>query len=671
MNKLKLTFILILFMAACNNEKIYHRDPKLGAFDEYPTYEGELGVFYTKEKTIFKVWAPSAQEVKLSLYESGHEGQAYEVVNMYYTDQGVWEMEMQKDLNGKFYTFQTKVKEVWQNEVPGEYAKAVGVNGKRGAIIDMSQTNPEGWENDKKPELKNFTDIILYELHVRDISSRDNSGIKNVGKFLGLVEEGTKSPKGESTGIDHFKELGITHVHLLPVFDYRSIDELTCEGFNWGYDPQNYNVPEGSYSTNPQDPISRIKEFKQMVQGFHKNGIRVIMDVVYNHVGSTEENSFDQLVPGYYFRQNADGTFSNASGCGNETASERAMMRRFMVNSLKYWATEYKIDGFRFDLMGIHDIETMNQISTELHKIDSTIFIYGEGWTAGGSPLPAALQATKHNAPQLKNIAVFSDDMRDGIKGHWSGETEKGFVAGKDSLRESIKFGVVASTQHPEVNYDLVNYSKAFWANKPSQTINYVSCHDNHTLWDKLKVSNPQAEYKELKKMHMLANGIILTSQGVPFLHAGVEMQRTKLGEHNTYNMPDSVNQINWEWKTENKELYEYYKSLVALRKHHPAFRMTSTDMIKKHLLFIEQGIPNVISFNIAGNANGDNWAAILVIYNSNNMSMKLEIPQGDWTLVADGSHINEKGIKQIVGNKINVPEISMTILVSTSSIKK
>jgi len=671
MNKFRLIIILTLFMAACNNEKTFHREPKPVSFDEYPTYNGELGVFYDNDKTLFKAWAPSAQEVRVSIYNEGLGGEAIEVKNMYYTEQGVWELEIEKDLKGKFYTFQTKIKNEWQNEVPGEYAKAVGVNGLRGAIIDMAQTNPEGWENDKKPALKNFTDIILYELHVRDISTRDNSGIKNVGKFLGLVEEGTKSPKGESTGIDHIKELGITHVHILPAFDFRSIDETKNEGFNWGYDPQNYNVPEGSYSTDPYNPAARIKEFKQMVQGFHKNGIRVIMDVVYNHVGSTDENSFDQMVPGYYFRQNPDGTFSNASGCGNETASERAMMRRYMIESVKYWATEYHVDGFRFDLMGVHDIETMNQLSEALHKIDPTIFIYGEGWTAGGSPLPDALKAIKHNTPQLKNIAAFSDDMRDGIKGHWSGETEKGFVAGKDSLRESIKFGIVASTLHPEVHYDWVNYSKNFWANKPSQTINYVSCHDNHTLWDKLKVSNPHAEYNELKKMHMLANGIILTSQGVPFLHAGVELQRTKLGEHNTYNMPDSINQINWDWKTENKALFEYYKSLVALRKNHPAFRMPTTQMIKEHLLFIEQGVPNVISFNIAGNANDDDWAAILVIYNSNNMSMKLEIPQGDWTVVADGLQINEKGIKQFVGNKIEVPEISMTILVSTASIKK
>jgi len=670
MNNLKLILISILFMAACNNEKIFHIEPSYVSFQEYPIYDGKLGVFYSPEKTIFKIWAPTAQEVMLRLYDEGIDSPAIDSKNMYYTQNGVWEFEIEQDLKGKFYTFQTKVKNEWQNEVPGVYANAVGVNGMRGAIIDFAETNPENWENDKKPALKNPTDIILYELHVRDLSSRENSGIKNVGKFLGLVEEGTKSPEGESTGIDHIKELGITHVHLLPSFDFRSIDERTCQGFNWGYDPQNYNVPEGSYSTDPFNPLSRIKEFKQMVQGFHKNGIRVIMDVVYNHVGSTEENSFDQIVPGYYFRQNEDGTYSNASGCGNETASEREMMRKFMIESVCYWAKEYHVDGFRFDLMGIHDIETMNQLSAALHKIDPSIFIYGEGWLAGGSPLPGAMQATKHNAPLLKGIAVFSDDMRDAIKGHWSGETEKGFVAGKDSLRESIKFGIVASTKHPEIDYSLVNYSKAFWANSPSQTINYVSCHDNHTLWDKLKVSNPNAEYQELKKMHMLANGIILTSQGVPFLHAGVEMQRTKLGEHNTYNMPDSINQINWFWKTENKALFEYYKSLVALRKNHPAFRMPTTDMIEEHLIFIEQGIPNVISFNIAGNANNDSWSAILVIYNSNNMSMKLEIPQGDWTLVADGSQINEHGIKQIVGNYIEVPEISMTILVSTSSVK-
>ncbi|MEL6926120.1 MAG: type I pullulanase, partial [Bacteroidota bacterium] len=436
-------------------------------------------------------------------------------------------------------------------ETPGIYAKAVGVNGKRAAIIDFAETDPEGWSADQRPVLAGPNDIILYELHVRDITSHPSAGSSYPKKFLGLVETGTKSLEGLATGIDHIKEMGVTHVHLLPSYDFLSVNEADpkLETFNWGYDPQNYSVPEGSYATDPFDPMSRIREFKQMVKGFHDNGIRVILDVVYNHTGVTENSNFNLSAPGYYYRHNEDGSWSDASACGNETASERPMMRRYMLESLKWWVEEYHLDGFRFDLMAIHDIETMNEISKELKAIEPSLFLYGEGWTAGGSPLPDERKAVKANAMQLDDVAVFCDDLRDGIKGSVFEDKDGGWLSGKGELKESIKFGVVAATEHPQIDYSKVNYSKAAFSPKPVQTINYVSCHDNNTLYDKLNIANEGLEAEDIQQMHRLANAIVLTSQGVPFLHAGVEMMRSKGGEHNSYNLPDAVNQIDWSAK--------------------------------------------------------------------------------------------------------------------------
>ena len=610
----------------------------------YPIYTGnDLGVHYSPSATKFKIWAPSATAVKLNLYKEGSGGSATDVIALQKAPQGIWQISVKKKLKNIYYTFQVTVDGKVLAETPDIYAKAVGVNGQRGMVVNMAETNPTNWQKDTRPVIKSYTDIVLYESHVRDLSINKNSGIKNKGKFLGLAEVGTKSSDGLATGLDHLKELGITHLHLLPSFDFNSVDETKPDAkYNWGYDPLNYNVPEGSYATDAYDGKVRIKEFKQMVQTLHTNGIRVIMDVVYNHTSNTE-TPFNLLVPDYFYRKNAVGKYSDATGCGNETASEKAMMRKFIIESVTHWVKEYHLDGFRFDLMGVHDIETMNEISNALHKIDKSIFIYGEGWTAGASPLPEELRAVKKNVNKLNNIAAFSDDIRDGLHGPYNNVKEKGFVSGATGLKESIKFGIVAATQHPQINYKLVNYSKAPWAKKPSQTINYVSCHDDNTLFDRLTLGNPNVTEAELIGMDKLSQTIVLTSQGVPFIHSGAEMLRTKKGIANSYNMPDSINEIDWSRKLKYKNVFNYYKGLIALRKNHPAFRMPTTEMIQQHLNFTETEDPLLIIYQINNHANNDKWKDIIVLLNGEAKDKNVQLPVGKWTLVADGNTINEK----------------------------
>lgn len=661
-------FSISMLFTSCDSTPVDgHNDFDTANYENYPYFEGDLGVFYSKESTSFKMWSPTATSVTVNLYEDGLKGKPYKTLNMKPTEKGSWTLKANGDLFGKYYTYQVQIGDKKLDETPGIYATAVGVNGKRGQIIDLTTTNPENWDNDKRPELKELTDAILYEIHVRDITIAENSGAKNKGKFIGLTEVGTVSNKGLKTGIDHIEELGVTHVHLLPSFDYHTIDETKLDEpqYNWGYDPQNYNVPEGSYSTDPYNGGTRIKEFKQMVQAFHKKGIRVVLDVVYNHTFSGDESNFSLEVPNYYYRQNKEGGYSNASACGNETASERAMTRKYIVESVLYWAKEYHLDGFRFDLMGIHDIETMNILAKRLkEEVDPSILIYGEGWNASESPLPQAEQAIKANTPKLKGVAAFSDDIRDALKGSVFYDDEIGFVQGNKDLTEAIKFGIVASTQHPQVDYSKVNYSKAAWAPSPAQTISYVSCHDNHTLFDKLKVSQPKASEADIKKMHKLTSAVILTSQGIPFIHSGAELLRTKGGEHNSYNKPDAINKINWDWKYENKDIFEYFQGLIEIRKAHPAFRMTTTEMIASHLKFIDFKDSLVIGYVISGNANNDSAKNIAVIFNATKKAKNVTsyLPKGKWKVLSDGNKASVKGVKTT--SKVIVNGISASILI-------
>lgn len=632
--------------------------------EKYPVYNGELGVSYSAQKTTFKVWAPNASEVKLRLYNSGEGGAAIQEIDLDKKSHGLWQTIINHDVKNKYYTFQVQDNGKWLLEAPDIYAKAVGVNGHRGMVIDLKSTNPKGWAKDKSPVLKSATDIIIYEAHIRDISIDPNSGIKHKGKFLGLTETGTKSPDGKSTGLDHIKELGVTHVHILPAFDFNSIDETKpdVKQYNWGYDPLNYNVPEGSYSTNPYDGNVRVKEFKQMVEAMHAKGLRVILDVVYNHTADAVHSNYSQFAPGYFYRHNADGSYSNATGCGNEVASEQPMARKFIIESVLYWAKEYHIDGFRFDLMGTHDIKTMNALSDTLHAIDPSIFIYGEGWTAGSSPLAEDKRAVKKNVLELHKIAAFSDDIRDGIKGGFSDVKEKGFVSGNPNSKMSVMFGVVASVQHPQIDYSKVADSKAPWAKQPYGTITYASCHDDNTLFDRLKIGNPDASEADLIKMDKLANAIVLTSQGVTFLHSGAELLRTKQGVANSYKSSDAINEIDWSRKTKYADVFNYYKQMIALRKAHPAFRMPSAEMIRKHLNFIETGDPSTIIYQITDNANGDKWKNILVVLNGSNELKTVSIPAGNWTLVSDRNQVDDAG-KLISSGSVTIPGITAYVL--------
>lgn len=663
-----LLLVISLFMSSCE-------EPNTGfeSYDDYPFYEGtDLGLSYTPGGSSFRIWSPAAQAARLLIYRKDLGGQPEQTHDMKRAEHGTWTASLKGDLKGLYYVFQVQIAGKWLAEAPDPYARAVGANGRRAMVVDLDATDPEGWENDRRPPLAHFNDIIIYELHVRDASIHPESGIRNKGKYLGLAERGTKGPGGYSTGLDHIAGLGVTHVHLLPVFDFRSVDEtrLSEPQYNWGYDPQNYNAPEGSYATDPHDGAVRIREFKQMVKAMHDAGLRVIMDVVYNHTGDTEGSNFNLLAPGYYYRHNPDGSFSDAASCGNETASERPMMRKFMIESMKYWVEEYHIDGFRVDLMGIHDIGTMNALSDALHAIDPGIFIYGEGWTAGASPLPEEQRALKKNVPQLRQVAAFSDDMRDAIKGHVFTHDARGFVSGQPGLKESLKFGIVASTQHDQIDYDTVNYSDAPWAPEPFQTITYASCHDNHTLWDRLDISCPNAFEQERIRMDKLAAAIVLTSQGVAFLHAGEEMARTKNRVENSFNQPDSINQLDWTRKARYPDLFEFYRSLIALRKNHPAFRMTSSEQIRKHLTFLDAGNDNLVAYQIGGQANGDSWENILVVLNGNSGEQSLALPPGEWTVMLDGATLDEAGVTQ-VKNTLRVPGVAAMILVQGGRIAR
>ena len=636
------------------------------SFEEYPIPEGKLvEMEYSPIETTFTLWAPTAEEVRVLLYDSGNEGSAYQTLSLEMGEDGIWNTSIKEDLKGKFYTFNVKVNGKWLGDTPGIMAKAVGVNGKRAAVIDLRSTDPEGWANDVRPLLKDYADIIVYEMHHRDFSLDSVSGIRNKGKFLALTELGTTTSQGEKTGIDHLKELGVTHVHILPSYDYASVDESKPDKaqYNWGYDPQNYNVPDGSYSTDPYKPDVRIKEFKQMVQALHKAGIRVVLDVVYNHTFNTEESNFERTVPGYFYRQTKDGKPANGSGCGNETASDRAMMRKYMVESVLYWINEYHIDGFRFDLMGIHDIETMNEIRAAVDKIDPSIFIYGEGWAASAPQLDQEELAMKANIYKMPRIAAFSDEMRDGLRGGWDDDRKGAFLIGQPGHEMSIKFGLVGAVKHPQVINDSVNYSKEPWALQPTQMISYVSCHDDMCLADRLKATMPDATDEERASLHKLAETFVFTSQGVPFIFAGDEMMRDKKGIHNSYNSPDSINTIDWRNKTIHHDVFDYVRELITLRKNHPAFRMGDADKVRQYMEFLPVEGSNLVAFILKDNANGDSWKNIIVAFNSRKEPAKLSIPAGRYTIVCKDGKIKQSGMGQVSGNEIIVPARSAMII--------
>lgn len=633
-------------------------------FSTYPYYGGDdLGVRYSEENLQVKVWAPTAREVEMKLYKTSTGGRAIrrELLNL--QADGVWQLSLKGAFEGLFYTFRVNDGS-WLSETPGVDARAVGVNGRRGLIFDPQKTNPQGWESDQPILPIPAVDAVLYELHVRDFSISPESGMKHRGKFLAFTEENTKTPGGAETGIDHLKSLGITHVHLLPVFDFFTVDENHPEKkYNWGYDPLNFNAPEGSYASQPDD-TSRITEFKQLVQALHKAGIGVVMDVVYNHTGYTRRSWFNQTVPGYYYRQKSNGSFSNASGCGNEVATERAMVRKYIVDSLKYWASEFHLDGFRFDLMGIYDLQTMNDIRKALDELRPGMLLYGEGWAADYSPMDEKYRAVKRKVAKLNGIACFNDDMRDAIKGNNFDAKSQGFVNGRMLNEEAVKFGVVAACHHPRIVYSYVESSHEAWAKEPWQCVNYVSCHDNFTLFDKLTQSCSDASEEQLKKMQKLAAALIFTSQGIPFLHAGSEFCRSKGGNHNSYKSPDAVNQIDWKLKERFGDVFVYFQKLMALRKAVPAFRMRSADEIRRHLHFSENYEPGVLAYSILDYPNPFGWKTIQLIFNAKRVATTMELDQHKWEVVAREDEIELNGIDCLLDKNVSVPPLSMLILV-------
>ena len=608
-------------------------------------------VSYSPKQTTFKLNAP--KKPTLRIYEAGRGGNAIKKIKMKQTAENVWEATVSGDLKGKFYTF-----DIGRGETPGVFAKAVGINGHRGAIINMQTTNPSGWNSDHRLALKSPADLIIYEMHHRDFSIDPSSGLVNKGKFLALTEQ---------KAIRHLKELGINAVHILPSFDFASIDEAntTTPQYNWGYDPQNYNVPEGSYSFDAEQPTRRILEFKQMVQALHKAGIRVILDVVYNHTFDIKGGNFDRTFPMAYYRYTADGKPSNGSGCGNETASEKPLMRQFMLESMKYWADEYHIDGFRVDLMGIHDIETMNLIRKELSSIDPNIFIYGEGWTAGTCAYPTEKLALKAHIKQMPGIAAFSDEIRDALRGPFSDDKQASFLGGIAGFEESIKAGIAGMIAHPQVDYTKVNYTKEPWANEPTQMIAYVSCHDDMCLVDRLKASIPEAAYdmEEVIRLDQLAQTVVFTSQGIPFMLSGEEMLRDKKGVHNSFNSPDEINHLDWNNLKKYPQVFAYYKGLIQMRKSHPAFRLGSAELVRKHLEFLPTQQDCLVAFRLKNHAGGDKWNNIYVVLNGNTNLQSVNIPKGKYTIVANNGVINEAGIGEMEGGEVMIDAQTALIL--------
>ncbi len=611
------------------------------------TYKGnDLGVTLTPNTTSFRLWAPTAADVHVLLFDS-ETGPLTRDEPLRPDKNGTWYLALEEPLDGWYYLYLVTVQGQTQTAVD-PYARACSPNAARGLIVDLTQTNPSGWENDQSCELAAPVDAIIYEVHVRDFSSNDNSGMQHKGLYLAFTEIGTRGPENVTTGIDHLKELGITHVQIMPPALFASIDETRAGQYNWGYDPRNYNIPEGAYASTPHW-TARIREFKQLVQSLHNAGLGVTIDVVYNHTFAIHTSDFDKIVPQYYYRTNYQGQYTNGSGCGNELATERPMVQKFVRDSVAYWIREYHVDGLRFDLMALIGVDTMKAIAQDLQQICPDILLYGEPWTGGGSELPAPQLFTKGQQREQR-IAVFNDDLRNALVGSVFAHEQQGYATGAPGLSDTIKQTVMGSI-------------KTF-TSQPGEVVNYASCHDNMTLWDKITASNSRDSEDIHIKMDELAQAIVLTAQGIPFIHGGEDFLRTKGGNDNSYNAGDSVNQLDWSRKATYNHVFQYYAALIQLRKDHPAFRLRSADKINMQLKFLDSP-DNTVAFQIAGHASGDTWGQILVIYNPNHDTRTLTLPEGHWTLIGKQGQIAqlpEQDLQQ-VHDTLDLEPISCTIL--------
>ena len=626
---MKNIFLLMLSVALLSCQRSSLHNPQL-----------ENECLYTPSKTQFTFWSNAAEQMEVRIYVQSDDVQSTNVVPLTKSEGDFWTATIKGDLAGQFYTVRSFQNGEWGLESPGIFAKAVSVNGQKAAIIDFAKTNPEGWKEDVRPAMPDMTDIVVYETHLRDYTMSSNSGVEHKGKFIGMTEE---------PAIKHLQELGITHLQILPFFDYGSIDETALDQnkYNWGYDPVNYNAPDGGYSTNPFDPACRIRETKQMIQALHKAGIRVIMDVVYNHTYDVMGCALGRVVPKYFYRLNADGTYANGSGCGNETASDHEMYRRFMVESVCYWAREYHIDGFRFDLMGIHDQETMRQIRAALDKIDPTILTYGEGWAAMSPAYPYDSLAMKQWTYKMPRVGAFSDDIRNALIGS-PFDHERGFASGNPSSAKDVMRGLIAC---PE------------WSGEPMQHVSYITCHDNYCLRDRIDVS-AIGETEETKiRMNKLAQTAVLVSQGMTFLYGGEELYRTKKGIDNSYQSPDSINTIPWENKEKYADLVEYYRQMIAIRRAHKGFRLGSSELVKEHVEFLDTENESLIIYRINNLEEFDSAKSLTVLLNGSAKQAKAEVPEGTYTVLAHDAQVDISGLGQIQGTQVVVEPYSATIL--------
>ena len=594
-------------------------------FDNYFSYDGELGALYEKEGTLLRVWTPTAKSVEVWIYADDSFKGPSTKIEMVQKPKGIFEVYLPGDQHGTIYVYKILFLNNRESISVDPYARATTVNGMKSVIADLNRTNPDGW-GERLPAFGLPEEAIIYELHIRDFSISETSGIVNKGKFLGLTEKNTQNASGRKTGLDYLIDLGITHIQILPMFDYATVDEanLTEPQYNWGYDPLNYNVPEGSYSTDPFDPFNRIFELKQMIRTLHENGLRVIMDVVYNHVYDPKDQALERTVPGYFYRYNADGSLANGTGVGNDTASERHMMRKYIIDSVKYWAKEYHLDGFRFDLMGIHDSVTMNAIREALDKIDPSIIIIGEGWEMS-TPLPEDLKASQRNAQAMPRIAHFNDSIRIALKGSDFGdEKDRGFISGKNYL-EDLLLRNIKGAMHLSSHSSYVD---------PEQVIQYVEAHDNLTLYDKLLRSNPDDSEEVRIKRHTLATSIVLLSQGVPFIHGGQEFLRTKAGVANSYQSPDEINQFEWERVTTFQESVAYVKGLIALRKSEYLFRLHTIEEIEAHFTILSENF-NIVAFSLTNSEK-----KYIVIFNGNRSDTIFRIQKGKYAILVEDNQV-------------------------------
>ncbi|MFZ2848092.1 MAG: type I pullulanase [Trichococcus flocculiformis] len=594
-------------------------------FDNYFSYDGELGALYEKEGTLLRVWTPTAKSVEVWIYADDSFKGPSTKIEMVQKPKGIFEAYLPGDQHGTIYVYKILFLNNRESISVDPYARATTVNGMKSVIADLNRTNPDGW-GERLPAFGLPEEAIIYELHIRDFSISETSGIVNKGKFLGLTEKNTQNASGRKTGLDYLIDLGITHIQILPMFDYATVDEanLTEPQYNWGYDPLNYNVPEGSYSTDPFDPFNRIFELKQMIRTLHENGLRVIMDVVYNHVYDPKDQALERTVPGYFYRYNADGSLANGTGVGNDTASERHMMRKYIIDSVKYWAKEYHLDGFRFDLMGIHDSVTMNAIREALDKIDPSIIIIGEGWEMS-TPLPEDLKASQKNAQAMPRIAHFNDSIRVALKGSDFGdEKDRGFISGKNYL-EDLLLRNIKGAMHLSSHSSYVD---------PEQVIQYVEAHDNLTLYDKLLRSNPDDSEEVRIKRHTLATSIVLLSQGVPFIHGGQEFLRTKAGVANSYQSPDEINQFEWERVTTFQESVAYVKGLIALRKSEYLFRLHTIEEIEAHFTILSENF-NIVAFSLTNSEK-----KYIVIFNGNRSDVIFRIQKGKYAILVEDNQV-------------------------------